>query len=240
LTDPSGKFAFVPLLIIAGGGAIIGGAASGILYAISHPCENLLNSASFWRAVGAGAVGGFMAGLLPIGGSLGAAVIWGMVGGASSATAAQLFVNLTTPGASWDDDLIGAAITGGVAGGIFGGVGYGVRQLLTPKAIGWTGKIGENVLKKMGGESQVRFSTSHGDRYVDQLVRGVAHESKVGYTTLTQDIQQQIAKDVELMATREVKQVVWHFFTSPVTGQGGPSGPLEQALIDAGIQIITH
>jgi RHS repeat-associated protein len=129
LTDPSGKFAFVPLLVIAGGGAIIGGVASGILYAISHPCENLLNSASFWRAVGAGAVGGFVAGLLPIGGSLGAAIGWGVLGGASSAAASQLFVNLTTPGSSWDDDLIGAAITGGVAGGIFGGVGYGIRVL---------------------------------------------------------------------------------------------------------------
>jgi hypothetical protein len=121
----------VPLLIAAGGGAIIGGAASGILYAISHPCDDLLNSPSFWRAVGAGAVGGFVAGLLPIGGSLGAAIVWGMVGGASSATASQLFVNLTTPGANWDNDLVGAAITGGIAGGVFGGVGYGVRQWLT-------------------------------------------------------------------------------------------------------------
>jgi hypothetical protein len=130
LTDPSGKFVFVPLLIAAGGGALIGGAASGILYAISHPCENLLNSASFWRAVGAGAVGGFVAGLLPIGGSLGAAIVWGMVGGASSATASQLSVNLTTPGANWDDDLVGAAITGAITGGVFGGVGYGIRQWL--------------------------------------------------------------------------------------------------------------
>jgi hypothetical protein len=73
---------------------------------------------------------------LPIGGSLGAAVIWGMVGGASSATAAQLFVNLTTPGASWDDDLVGAAITGGITGGIFGGVGYGLRQWITLSLLG--------------------------------------------------------------------------------------------------------
>jgi RHS repeat-associated protein len=131
LTDPSGKFVFVPLLIAAGGGALIGGAASGIFYAINHPCEDLFNSPSFWRAVGAGAVGGFVAGLLPIGGSLGAAIVWGMVGGASSAMASQLFVNLTTPGASWDNDLIGAAITGGIAGGVFGGVGYGIRQWLT-------------------------------------------------------------------------------------------------------------
>jgi hypothetical protein len=62
---------------------------------------------------------------------VGAAIVWGMVGGASSATASQLFVNLTTPGANWDNDLVGAAITGGIAGGVFGGVGYGVRQWLT-------------------------------------------------------------------------------------------------------------
>lgn len=34
--------------------------------------------------------------------------------------------------------------------------------------------------------------------------------------------------------------VVWHFFRGPVTGIGGPSGPLRQALEQAGIQIIIH
>ena len=112
----------------------------------------------------------------------------------------------------------------------------GIASLEKPK-IGWTGKIGEDALKKLGGESQVYFKTNQGGRYVDQLVNGIAHESKVGYTTLTKSIQRQIAKDVELMATGDIKGSVWHFFKSPATGLGGPSDPLAKALTKAGIQI---
>lgn len=59
--------------------------------------------------------------------------------------------------------------------------------------------------KHWGGESQVYFRTSQGGRYVDQLVNGIANESKVGYTTLTPDIHLQIAKDVELMQSAKSK-----------------------------------
>jgi RHS repeat-associated protein len=107
--------------------------------------------------------------------------------------------------------------------------------------IGWTGDIGEEVLRKLGGQSQVSKNTSLGRRVIDQLVDGVAHESKVGYTSLTQKgVQRQVAKDAELIATREIEGAVWHFFTSPVTGKGGPSGPLARELGKAGIQIIIH
>jgi hypothetical protein len=61
-----------------------------------------------------------------------------------------------------------------------------------------SGPIGETAQKALGGQSQVFFRTSTGARYVDQLVNGVAHESKVGYTSLTQDTAKQIAKDMEL------------------------------------------
>jgi hypothetical protein len=68
-------------------------------------------------------------------------------------------------------------------------------------------------------------------------VNGVAYESKVGYTSLTKDIQMLIAKDVEIMATNpEAKNVVWTFFESPVTGKGGASKPLLEALKKAGIE----
>ena len=68
-------------------------------------------------------------------------------------------------------------------------------------ATGTTGKVGEDTLKLLGSESQVSFKTTTGSRYVDQLVNGVANDSKVGYTTLTTDVSRQIAKDVELVNT---------------------------------------
>ena len=106
--------------------------------------------------------------------------------------------------------------------------------------IGSTGAIGENALRALGGESQVFFRTSSGARYIDQLVNGIAHESKVGYQTLTRAARRQIAKDVELMQTRQIQGSTWHFFPSPVTGFGGASGPLMNALDQAGINVVVH
>jgi hypothetical protein len=108
------------------------------------------------------------------------------------------------------------------------------------KTIGATGKIGEQALKKLGGKSQQSFRTSKGWRYVDQLVDGVAHESKVGYTTLNKKIQTQIQKDAELIRNKEIKGAVWHFFVSPKTGAGGPSAPLLEALRGNGIGVVIH
>ena len=107
-------------------------------------------------------------------------------------------------------------------------------------AIGSTGVVGESALQQLGGTSQYYFSTSLGGRYVDQLVDDVANESKVGYTSLTQSVQTQIAKDTELLQTGSVQGVTWNFFTSPVTGRGGPSGPLYNALQNAGFGVVIH
>jgi RHS repeat-associated protein len=108
------------------------------------------------------------------------------------------------------------------------------------KAIGSTGKIGENTLKTFGGEPQVYFPTSQGGRYVDQLINGVANESKVGYQSLTANINLQISKDVELIQSGKIQDAVWHFFESPVTGEIGPSQPLLNTLQDSGIKVIIH
>jgi len=116
----------------------------------------------------------------------------------------------------------------------------GPEEAVAYRAIGSTGKVGEARLADLGGKPQAYFKTSMGGRYVDRLAEGVAHESKVGYTTLTSNIQRQIAKDAELMATGKVDEVVWHFFQSPVTGLVGPSGPLEEALDAAGISWVVH
>ena len=108
--------------------------------------------------------------------------------------------------------------------------------------IGSTGKVGEDALKLLGGESQVYLKTSEGGRYIDQLVNGVANESKVGYTTLTKSITTQIAKDAEIVknGTGGVQSSVWHFFKSPVTGQGGASAPLLKELAKNGITPVIH
>ncbi len=108
------------------------------------------------------------------------------------------------------------------------------------RGIGATGKIGEAALRVLGGESQAAFRTSLGRRVVDQLVNGVAHESKVGYASLTTSTANQIAKDAELIASGQIRGAIWHFSSSPVTGRVGPSAPLRQALGEAGIGIVVH
>jgi filamentous hemagglutinin len=106
--------------------------------------------------------------------------------------------------------------------------------------IGASGKYGEDVLKALGGESQVSFKTSLGRRVIDQFVNGIANESKVGYQSLTQSNGLQIAKEVLLKQGGDIQGSAWHFFTSPVTGLGGPSGPLMNALLSAGIKVVIH
>lgn len=93
-----------------------------------------------------------------------------------------------------------------------------------------------------GGSQQAYFPTSTGGRYIDNLVDGIAMESKVGRTSLSSRVRNQIAKDVELMNTpgSGVDEIEWHFFTSPTTGNNGPTGPLRTALVDAGINIVIH
>jgi hypothetical protein len=63
-----------------------------------------------------------------------------------------------------------------------------------------------------------------------------ANESKVGYQSLTSANRLQIAKDVELMQSGQIQGSAWNFFQSPVTGAGRPSGPLADALRQAGNQ----
>ncbi len=133
------------------------------------------------------------------------------------------------------EELLGGFLEGGLEGVPVGRIGGEVS-----KGIGETGVMGEKILKDLGGESQQFFRTSLGSRFVDQFLDGFAHESKVGYTALTASIRKQIAKDVELIKKEQVAGVTWHFFTSPVTGRGGPSKPLEELLRKSGIKIERH
>ncbi len=106
--------------------------------------------------------------------------------------------------------------------------------------IGSTGRIGEAALQELGGESQVFFQTDLGRRYVDQLVNGIANESKVGYQSLNDINQLQALKDAELISSGQIQGAACHFFTSPVTGLGGPSTPLANFLKQNGISVVIH
>ena len=102
------------------------------------------------------------------------------------------------------------------------------------------GQVGEDFLARTyGGSQQTGLPTSLGRRVIDNLTStGIAQESKVGLTSLTSREQTQLAKDTELLSSGAVNGVEWHFFGSS-TGLG-PTGPLQQALSNAGFSIIKH
>jgi RHS repeat-associated protein len=147
-------------------------------------------------------------------------------------------------------DLVDFAIVGGMLRNVAFNLSKDIVSLFSRSAaetvsapaarIGATGAIGETALKSLGGESQVYFRTARGGRYIDQLVNSVAHESKVGYTSLTRNVGNQISKDVELIHTGQIEGSTWHFFQSPITGAGGPSAPLLETLQQSGINVIVH
>ena len=93
---------------------------------------------------------------------------------------------------------------------------------------------------EVGGVSQAYKKTTIGGRYIDQLANGIAHEAKVGYTTLTSTVKTQILKDAELIRTRQIKGAVWHFYRSPKTGKIGLSKPLKNFLKENGIDYKIH
>ena len=66
----------------------------------------------------------------------------------------------------------------------------------------------------------------------------MAYESKVGYTSLSQSVLTQIAKDIEILATGKVELYTWVFFTSSVTNLRGPSVNLYEYLIQNGINVL--
>ncbi len=42
------------------------------------------------------------------------------------------------------------------------------------------------------------------------------------------------------MKTGAVNGVVWHFYTSPITGMGGPAPGLLKMFADANIKVVIH
>jgi hypothetical protein len=103
------------------------------------------------------------------------------------------------------------------------------------------GRAAETWLAKTFGGRAASLATSRGWRHLDNLTAaGVAQEAKTGRTFLTGRVKEQIARDEELLRTSGsgVTAVEWHFF--PGLAGSGPSGPLRQALTNAGIGIVEH
>lgn len=88
---------------------------------------------------------------------------------------------------------------------------------------------------------QAYKSTDLGGRIIDVLdTSGIAHESKVGYVTLTSTIKKQIDKDYLLIKgttgdAKEIKGAKWHFFKSDQTGKVGASKAVLKYLKSKGI-----
>jgi RHS repeat-associated protein len=133
LTDPSGEIA--PIIIAIALGMLIGGGAGGIIFAITHPCTDLLRSSDFWQSILVGALSGGVAGfvgwltplLLPSAGGFWSAVGIGMYAGSAAGGAGQVTSNLLL-GKPWHQDVLQTMLLGGLLGGIGGGVGWKIRQ----------------------------------------------------------------------------------------------------------------
>ncbi|AGG65779.1 hypothetical protein [Corynebacterium callunae] len=102
-----------------------------------------------------------------------------------------------------------------------------------------SGAVSSQKVLKTDGCVQVCNSSN---RRFDVFADGIAHESKVGYTTLTESIKKQIESDAYLMKTGQIDGAQWHFFPSEIAQSGrlGPSEPLLDLLDQHGIKYTIH
>ena len=120
----------------------------------------------------------------------------------------QVVAGLAVPGPSLSSEIPAAAKAGAAAATV---------TTIIPKSARALGKWGESrlaqVLNWAGSKPANPFPTSLGPRYVDRLVEGVAHEAKAGANVkLTQALETQVLKDVELIEVGQIKGAHWHFF----------------------------
>ena len=94
------------------------------------------------------------------------------------------------------------------------------------------------IAARTGGIIEQNFRVTGGLRRVDVLDGTTAIESKVGRTSLTERVRQELARDIKMLRSGQVDRVQWEFSPSGVTGKGGPTGPLRQKLEKFGIDIV--
>jgi hypothetical protein len=89
-----------------------------------------------------------------------------------------------------------------------------------------------------GSLIEQNFRVTGGLRRVDVLHGTTAIESKVGRTSLTLEVRQELARDIKMLRAGHVDAVEWHFSPSPTTGKMGPPRPLREKLNKFGIKIV--
>lgn len=77
-------------------------------------------------------------------------------------------------------------------------------------------------------------------RDFDVVADGVAHESKVGYVALTENIRAQINSDAYLMSRGDIAAAHWHFYPSGITSQVGANKNVIALLEEKGIKYTVH
>lgn len=134
----------------------------------------------------------------------------------------------------------GRAAAGAEGAGATGAESADAAQVLLNKTMG-DAAANRIASRYPGAQREVTLPAESGIRRLDILTPdGVAIESKVGRTSLTADVQRELARDVELLDQpgSRVHEVEWHFTRSPVTGEVGPTRPLQEALDKAGIKVV--
>lgn len=109
---------------------------------------------------------------------------------------------------------------------------------LVPVATKSLGDWGEarlaNHLGGLGVKPASAFKTPFGARFADNMLNGIAYESKAGLNVkLTSSIEKQITKDAWLIRNGRIKGAEWHFWR-------GADSKLIQALQNAGIKPVVH
>ena len=87
------------------------------------------------------------------------------------------------------------------------------------------------------------MTTVGGVRRIDVLRLSqptLAIESKVGRTSLTPAVRQELARDWWLQRQGKVGGVRWEFSPSQVTGKVGPTGALQEKIDRLGFETIIH
>lgn len=112
------------------------------------------------------------------------------------------------------------------------------------------GEMGEEAMAQQFGTIKPKgkgssLSTSEGIRKPDGIPAGTTinstdklYEAKVGFQNYSGDITNEVAKDAELLASKQVNEVTWVFYRSPSTGKVGASDALLEELKKAGIKTV--
>ncbi len=98
--------------------------------------------------------------------------------------------------------------------------------------------VRDRIAAETGGAIEQNFRVTGGLRRVDVVVDTLGIESKVGRTSLTQRVRQELARDIKILRSGQLDAIQWIFTRSQVTGKTGPTGSLRALLEKYGIEIV--